>query len=94
MNRGVDCRHGSDLALLWLWYRLAATILIRLLAWEPPYAASVALNSQRRKEKGSGSDQLRKPIAVQTSQPLCFSHGPWAVFWVTLGTLPTSRLLA
>ena len=33
----------KDLALLWLWYRLAAVALIRPLAWEPPYAAGVAL---------------------------------------------------
>ena len=35
---GVDCRCGSDPALLWLWCRLAAAALIRPLAWEPPYA--------------------------------------------------------
>ena len=33
----------KDLALLWLWCRLAATALIRPLAWEPPYAAAAAL---------------------------------------------------
>ena len=32
-----------DLALLWLWCRLAAVASIRPLAWEPPYAAGVAL---------------------------------------------------
>ena len=31
----------KDLALLW--HRLAATALIRLLAWEPPYATGAAL---------------------------------------------------
>ena len=39
---GVGCRHGSDLALLWLWRRLVTTAPIRLLAWEPLYAAGVA----------------------------------------------------
>ena len=34
----VGCRRGSDLALLWLWCRLAAAVLIRPLAWELPYA--------------------------------------------------------
>ena len=34
---------GSDLALLWLWRRPAAAARIRHLAWEPPYAAGVAL---------------------------------------------------
>ena len=33
---------------LWLWYRLAATALIRLLAQEPPYAAGVALELGRQ----------------------------------------------
>jgi len=40
---GVGHRCGSDLALLWLWRRLAATAPIRLLAWEAPYAVGVVL---------------------------------------------------
>ena len=40
---GVGQRHGSDLALPWLWHRWADTALIRPLAWEPPYAEGVAL---------------------------------------------------
>jgi len=40
---GVGCRRGSDLALLWLWHRLAAVALIRPLAWESPYAMGMAL---------------------------------------------------
>ena len=36
-------------ALLWLWHRLAATALIRPLAWEPPYAAGVALEKTKNK---------------------------------------------
>ena len=32
----------KDPALLWLWRRPAATAPIRLLAWEPPYAAGSA----------------------------------------------------
>jgi len=38
MSCGVGCRCGSDPALLWLWGGPAAAALIRLLAWEPPYA--------------------------------------------------------
>ena len=46
------CRHGSDSALLWLWCRPAATALIRLLAWEPPYAEGAAQrNSKKTKKK-------------------------------------------
>ena len=42
MSCGVGCRRSSDLALLWLWRGLEATVLIRPLAWEPPYAAGAA----------------------------------------------------
>ena len=51
MSCGVGLRHGSDLVLLWLWRRLAATAPIRPLAWEPPYAVGAALKRQERKEK-------------------------------------------
>jgi len=44
---GVGHRYGSDLALLWLWHRPAATAPIRPLAWEPPYAAGVAPKRQK-----------------------------------------------
>ena len=46
MSCGVGCRCGSDLALLWLWLRLAAVALIGPLAWEPPYALGVALKKK------------------------------------------------
>ena len=48
---GVDRRHGSDPALLWLWFRLAAVALIGPLAWELPYAVGVALKRLKRKKK-------------------------------------------
>jgi len=48
MSCGVGHRHGSDLALLWLWHRLAA--LIQPLAWEPPYAAGAALKKTKDKK--------------------------------------------
>ena len=51
MSYGVGHRHGSDLALLWLWHRLTATALIRPLAWEPLYATGVALKRQKTKKK-------------------------------------------
>ena len=38
-----------DPELLWLWCRLAATALIRPLAWELPYAADVALKRKKKK---------------------------------------------
>jgi len=48
---GVGRRCGSDLALLWLWYRPVATAPIRPLAWEPPYAMGVALKGQKTKKE-------------------------------------------
>ena len=51
MNCGVGCRHASDPALLWLWYRLAAVAPIGPLAWEPPYAVGVALKKKKKKKK-------------------------------------------
>ena len=43
VSYGVGRRYGLDPVLLWLWCRLAATALIRPLAWEPPYATEAAL---------------------------------------------------
>ena len=51
MSCGVGCRHGSDLMLLWLWYRLVSTALIRPLAWEPTYAMGAALEKDKKKKK-------------------------------------------
>ena len=53
MSCGVGHRHGSDLALLWLWHRPAAVAPIRPLAWEPPNAAGMALKRQKKKKKES-----------------------------------------
>ena len=56
MSCGVGHRHGSDLALLWLWHRLAAAAPIRPLAWELPYATSAALEkNQKPKTKQTGN---------------------------------------
>ena len=51
MSCGVGHRCGLDLALLWLWSRLAATAPIRPLAWEPPYATGAALEKTGKKKR-------------------------------------------
>ena len=54
MSCGVGRRCDSDLVLLWLWPRPAATAPIGPLAWEPPYAVGAALKRQktdRQKER-------------------------------------------
>ena len=48
MSCGVGYRSGSNPALLWLWLRPSATALIQPLAWELPYVAGVALESQKK----------------------------------------------
>ena len=51
MSCGIGHRRGSDPSLLWLWCRLAAAAPIQLLAWDPVYAAGVALKRQKKKRK-------------------------------------------
>ena len=51
MSCGVGRRLGLGPELLWLWCRLAAVALIRLLAWEPPYARGAAIKSKKIKRK-------------------------------------------
>ena len=50
MSHDVDHRLASDPALLWLWCMPVATVPIRPLAWEPPYAMDAALKDQKRRE--------------------------------------------
>ena len=67
MSCGVGCRRGWDLALLWLWCRLAATAPIGPLAWEPPYAAGAAQEMSKRpnqtktKQKNNPPPQKKNP---------------------------------
>ena len=51
MSCSVGCRCGSDLAMLWLWHRPAATASIGPLAWEPSYAVGVAQEMAKRQKK-------------------------------------------
>ena len=54
---GVVCRLGSDPALLWLWRRLAATVPIRPLAWEPPYATGAAQEMAKRQNNNNNNNE-------------------------------------
>ena len=51
MSYGLGYRRGSDLVLLWLWYRPAAAAPIRPLTWEPPYAAGAGLKRKKNIKK-------------------------------------------
>ena len=48
MSCDVGRRRCSDPALLWLWYRPAATALIGPLAWEPSCASGAAQEMAKR----------------------------------------------
>ena len=54
MSCGVGRRCCLDPELLWLWLwlwgGLAAVAPIRLLAWEPPYAAGAAFKKKKKKK--------------------------------------------
>ena len=67
---GVGHRCGSDLALLWLWCRPAATTPIQSLAWEPPYALGVALKRPKTKKK-----KKKKEKAKQTTTTTKLAQG-------------------
>ena len=47
MSCGVGHRHGSGLTWLWLWHRPEVPAPLGPLAWEPPYAAGVALKDKK-----------------------------------------------
>ena len=44
----VGHKWGSDLVLLWLWFRPAAAAWIHPLAWELPYVRGVAIKKQKK----------------------------------------------
>ena len=56
MSCDIGRRRGSDPALLWLWYRPAATAPIGPLAWEPLYAIGEALKKKERKKKSESME--------------------------------------
>ena len=58
MSCGVGLRRCLDLALLWLWHRPVATAPNGPPAWEPPYAAAVALKRPKTKDKNSRQANL------------------------------------
>ena len=60
MSCGVGCRCSSDPTLLWPWQRLAATALTGRLAWESPYAASVALKRKKQNKTKKNKKKERK----------------------------------
>ena len=60
MSYGVGHSRGWDLALLWLWWRLAAVALIQPLAWELLYTTGAAL--ERKNNSLSGVPALVQQV--------------------------------
>ena len=69
MSCGVGRRCGLDLALLWFWHRLATTALIRPLAWEPPYAAGVALKKMKKTKKKKEEEEEEERNKEKKKEP-------------------------
>ena len=67
MTCGVGQRCSSDLALLRLWRRLAATVPIRPLAWEPPFNVGVVLKKRQKKRKKEKKRSSRRGAVVNES---------------------------
>ena len=67
-----------DPTLLWLRRRLAATALIRSLAWEPPYAMGAALekNTKRPKKKKKKKVSWQPPCWLQPASICTLSPDP------------------
>ena len=74
MSCGGGCRRGSDLAWLWLWYRLVAV------AWETSYAKGVALKKKKkekkRKEKKRRIGEIWGEVEIVEGNPLYFLTFP------------------
>ena len=62
MSCGVGLRRGSDLALLWLGCRPAATALIRPVAWEPPCAVGAALKRQKDTHTYTHTQEMARKV--------------------------------
>ena len=73
MSCGVGCRGGSDLALLWLWHRLAVVAPIQPLAWEPPYDMGAALKRKKNEEEEEErkTEEIKKELGVFVKNTLC-----------------------
>ena len=60
LQTGIGPRCSSVLALLWLWCRLAAAVLIQPLAWELPDATGVALKRKKKREMKKKNHPIEK----------------------------------
>ena len=85
MSYGVGHRHSLEPALLWLWYRPAATALFRPLVWEAlqVVAAGAALKIQLinlKDPEGLISLILEELMEKKPGLALSLPHSPYCLF--------------
>ena len=78
LSCGAGRRYGSDPTLLWLWCRPAAAALIQPLAWEPPYAAGVALKRQKTNPRRTNPQTPDSPAQDPRTQTFAVAPGATA----------------
>ena len=72
----------KDLALLWLWHKPAAVILIQPLAWELPFASDAAVKKKKKRNQivinpeESGNKNVPKKKRKLSSKEEPLSSGP------------------
>ena len=74
--------------MLWLWHRQVATAPIRPVAWEPPYAAGVALKDRRQKIKNLGVPVVAQWLTNPTRNHEVAGSVPALVQWADDLALP------
>ena len=92
MSCGVGGRGSLDPVLLWLWCRPVATAPIRPLAWEPPYAAGVALKSKNEQQQKTPPKPLPFEMLYLAGFEFCPSNGGPALDFHMLILLPCPRV--
>ena len=79
-------RIGSDLVLLWLWWRPATVAPTGPLAWESPYASGTALKNKAKTKKQNKKIHLsKKPQNTkQNKKTSCTYYVPdtMSVAWI------------
>ena len=69
----------KDLALPWLWHRLAAAALVRSLAWELPYATGAALKKEKKKKQKTNPETYitSDQISTDGENEVIHKNGTW-----------------
>ena len=75
LNCGIGHRHGLDMALLWLWCRLAAVAPIQPLAWELPGP------KKKKKKKPEEHCSIFHPSIHPSIHPKCIEHLLCTRYW-------------